>query len=62
MGGQYQNGSEGIVLKDVEWIDLAYDRDKWVVFMKAVMNLWINAKHSEFLNVNFVVRRETVRL
>jgi hypothetical protein len=32
---------EEIVLKDVEWIDLAWDRDKWVAFVKAVMNLRI---------------------
>ena len=32
---------EEIVLEDVEWIDLAWDRDSWVAFVKAVMNLRI---------------------
>ena len=32
---------EEIVLEDVEWIDLAWDRDSWVAFMKAEMNLRI---------------------
>ena len=31
----------GIVLKDVEWIDLAWDRDKWIAFVKEVMSLRI---------------------
>ena len=25
----------------VGWIDLAWDRDKWQAFVKAVMNLWV---------------------
>jgi hypothetical protein len=32
---------EEMVLKDVELIDLAWDRDKWVAYVKAVMNLRI---------------------
>jgi len=32
---------EEIVLEDVEWIDLAWDRGSWVAFVKAVMNLRI---------------------
>jgi hypothetical protein len=28
-----------IVWKDVDWHDLAYDRDKWWVLVHAVMNL-----------------------
>jgi hypothetical protein len=26
---------------DVDWIDLAKDRDKWRVLVNAVMNLWV---------------------
>jgi len=32
---------EEIVVEDVEWIELAWDMDSWVDFVKAVMNLRI---------------------
>ena len=32
---------EEIVLEDVDWIDLPWNRDKWVASVKAVMNLLI---------------------
>ena len=32
---------EEIVLEDVDWIDLAWDRDRWVAFVKAVMKFQI---------------------
>jgi hypothetical protein len=32
---------EEIVLNGVEWIDLAWDRDKWIAFVKTVMDLRI---------------------
>jgi hypothetical protein len=25
----------------MDWIDLAQDRDRWLVFVNAVMNLWV---------------------
>ena len=28
-----------IFWKDVDWLDLAYDRDKWWALVNAVMNL-----------------------
>jgi hypothetical protein len=27
--------------KDVDWINLAYDRDQWRVRMKVITNLWV---------------------
>jgi hypothetical protein len=30
-----------IVWGDVDWIDLAQDRDQWRAVVKTVMNLWI---------------------
>ena len=32
---------EEINLNNVEWIDLAWDRDEWVAFVKAVIDLRI---------------------
>jgi hypothetical protein len=27
--------------EDMDWIDLAWDRDRWLVLMNAIMNLWV---------------------
>jgi hypothetical protein len=27
--------------KDVDWIDMAQDRDRWLAVVNAVMNLWV---------------------
>jgi hypothetical protein len=33
----------------VDWIELGPDRDRWGVFVDAVMNLWGSIKYGEFL-------------
>jgi 2-hydroxy-3-keto-5-methylthiopentenyl-1-phosphate phosphatase len=32
---------EEIELGEVDWIDLAQEKDKWLVVVKSVMNFWI---------------------
>jgi hypothetical protein len=41
MGGQYLDGSSGSEMGDVDWIDLAQDRDRLRVLVNAVMKLRI---------------------
>jgi hypothetical protein len=31
----------------VDWIDLAQDRDLWIVLVNAVMNLWVSQNAGE---------------
>jgi hypothetical protein len=33
----------------VDWIDLAYDGDKWQAVVKTVMNLWVQQYVGNFL-------------
>jgi hypothetical protein len=37
------NGSSGSgMVRGMDWIDLAEDRDRWQALVNAVMNLWIS--------------------
>ena len=36
--GGHKHRLEDIIKMDVDWINLAHDRDKWPAFMIAVMN------------------------
>jgi hypothetical protein len=33
---------------DMEWINLAYDRDQWWAFVDMVMNLWVPSNVGKF--------------
>jgi len=35
------NGSSGSWMGGMDWIDLAQDRDGWLDFVNAIMNLWV---------------------
>jgi hypothetical protein len=39
MGGNAKMGLKEIGWEGVNWINLAHDRDKWLAYVKAVMNL-----------------------
>jgi hypothetical protein len=46
MGGWDQYGSQGEWLRDLEWIYLAEDRDRWRAVVNTVMNLRVLAPPS----------------
>jgi hypothetical protein len=29
------------IVRDIDWIDMAQDRDRWRALVNAVMNLWV---------------------
>jgi len=35
---------------DMDWIELAYDKERWRALVNAVMNLWGYIKCGEFLD------------
>jgi hypothetical protein len=35
---------------DMDWIDLAQDRDQWRALVNMVMNLWVSSNFEKFLN------------
>jgi len=41
MGGKYYDGSSGIGMGGMDWIDLTRDRDRWWTLVNAVMNLQV---------------------
>jgi hypothetical protein len=34
----------------MDWIDMAQDRDRWLVLVNAVMNLWVPYNAGNFLH------------
>jgi hypothetical protein len=46
MGGWAQNKSYGDWLGNVDWIQLAKDRNQWRALVNTVINLWILAPWS----------------
>jgi hypothetical protein len=36
---------------DMNWIDLAQDRDQWRALVKMIMNLWVPKNVEQFLSI-----------
>ena len=47
--GEYLNGYLRSDKGDMEWIELAQDRDKWRALVSAVMNLLVQQNAGNFL-------------
>jgi hypothetical protein len=45
----------------MDWVDLAHDRDQWLVLENTVMNLWVPKDFGKFLQLHnwWLLKKDT---